>query len=125
MTQDKTTPWPSWLRRATVNRKIVSSTLTGVVNFSFLFFFYLRRRKNFFSTPGMANGKITWHVISSNQHRPPRANMLTGRALAISRIFRYTNSIYNITAFKEGRGNGEQNILLYRDIRQFFLAKVY
>ena len=24
------TPWPSWLRRATVNRKIVSSILTGV-----------------------------------------------------------------------------------------------
>ena len=24
------TPWPSWLRHATVNRKIVSSILTGV-----------------------------------------------------------------------------------------------
>ena len=33
------TPWPSWLRRATVNRKIVSSILTGVVFFlsSYLF----------------------------------------------------------------------------------------
>ena len=32
----KMTSWPSWLRRATVNRKIVSSTLTEVVIFLFM-----------------------------------------------------------------------------------------
>ena len=31
------TPWPSWLRRATVNRKIVSSILTGV---ALVFYFF-------------------------------------------------------------------------------------
>ncbi|CUM56291.1 unnamed protein product [Debaryomyces tyrocola] len=30
------TSWPSWLRRETVNLKIVSSTLTEVVFFLFL-----------------------------------------------------------------------------------------
>ena len=29
----RTTPWPSWLRRKTVNLEIVSSILTGVVYF--------------------------------------------------------------------------------------------
>ena len=31
----RTTPWPSWLRRETVNLEIVSSILTGVVHPSF------------------------------------------------------------------------------------------
>ncbi|CUM63009.1 uncharacterized protein PRCAT00000570001 [Priceomyces carsonii] len=35
------TPWPSWLRRETVNLKIVSSILTGVV------FFFLSSIFNF------------------------------------------------------------------------------
>ena len=45
------TSWPSWLRRATVNRKIVSSTLTEVVFFwikqnLFLTVIGLLKRKN-------------------------------------------------------------------------------
>ena len=45
------TSWPSWLRRATVNRKIVSSTLTEVV------FFWIKQNL-FLTVIGLLKGKI-------------------------------------------------------------------